>query len=69
MLPMNIRSMVNLISDKILRDVEREARKAVVMQLPSAARMISYRHLACWVVCRNEPWSLLPPTDGAPSVP
>jgi len=38
MLPMNIRSMVNLISDKILRDVEREARKAVVMQLPSAAR-------------------------------
>jgi hypothetical protein len=37
MLPMNIRSMVNLISDKILRYVEREARKAVVMQLPSAA--------------------------------
>ena len=54
-LPFNITSMVNLISDNLLRSVEREARTAVVMGKPSGDRT---RHLFEFTTECFEKWSV-----------
>ena len=55
MLPVNIRSVVNLIPDMSLRSVEREARKAVVME-KSTGHLT--KHLSEFSAECFETWSL-----------
>jgi len=55
MLALNIRPMVNLISSKILRDIEREGRKPEVVEMPSGART---KHLFEVSIGCFEQWSV-----------